>query len=1118
MKRIYHIIIGLVALMTATVVHADNLTAETVNFGREDTALLTLGLENDEDKAWTVYQFVLTLPEGLELATDSLGEYVCELSDRNDINSSLTIHAQTATRYAIVCYSPEGLSLTGTSGTLMTLSIQANDSLRGHQLTAEISEVLFSTKGGVETTLDDITVDINVAARIVLTATSYTVEYGEPLPTYSFTTTGAELNGTPNLHCEAVQGSPVGIYPIVIERGSVTNYNDSYINGTLTITRAPLTIIADSYSREYGEVNPTLTATYTGFKLEETPEVLNAQPVLSTACTPQTTVGEYPIIASDAEATNYDITYIDGTLTITRAPLTITADNQTRRYGDEEPSFTVTYIGFKNGETAEALDKQPTVMTATTATSSVGSYILTVAGAESPDYAFTYLEGMLTITKTPLIIIANDQTRRQGEMNPELTLTYEGFKNGETADILLRQPTVLTQRVSSSEPGTYPITVNGAEAENYEITHVNGSFTVVEAISVTLTATSYFREYGDENPVLEFTYEGAQVDGLPKITCEATATSPIGIYPIVIEKGGVANYNDHYVNGTLTITKAPLVISGGSYQVKQGESMPELVPVYTGFKNGETAEVLTKQPILTCEATSTNKQGTYTITVAGAEAMNYEISYEVGQLIVTAAETIECNIQVTGSGSVRIGGETVSVEGSVAIVKDLGYTVELLPGEGQRVGRLIVGGENVTAKVTDDNTYQLPPQTTAVSIEVIFVEDLPVIMVDGLCFGEIHNEIDKLKLMPLDEGYTGDIVIPTSIEYVGRTLTVVGIDKTAFLDCEWLRSVHLPSSLESSYTGSNLFSTCPRLAAIIWDASFGMTRQRVGVLSNPNLLVYVEDNSLAPTFVENVIVKGQAKEIILYGEGDYDFYCPRAFQAKKIVYEHYFSMETHKDECRGWEAIVLPFNVDRIHHRNGELTPFAVYDYDKGLNDRPFWLYEYGEDDQFKAVSVFKANTPYIISMPNDPAYIEDYRLGGSVSFSGTEVEVKASDEKNLIVSRGQKRSFHPVYQQLQRGEISNSLALNTEPWRDYPVGSVFVRNLRALHPFEAYFINESNAVREDEWFSVFDATTEIASIEMPKKKNENGTCMMYDMAGRKMNKAMKPGLYIMGGRKVVIR
>ena len=158
--------------------------------------------------------------------------------------------------------------------------------------------------------------------------------------------------------------------------------------------------------------------------------------------------------------------------------------------------------------------------------------------------------------------------------------------------------------------------------------------------AIEITAKDCNREYGEENPSLGFTTTGAALIGVPDITCEATATSPVGTYPIVITRGSVANENDTYVNGTLTITKAPLTIKAGEYTKKQGEENPAFELTYEGFKNEETAEVLTTQPSIRTTATADSPIGEYEVIVNGAEAQNYAISYVNGKLTITEADGI----------------------------------------------------------------------------------------------------------------------------------------------------------------------------------------------------------------------------------------------------------------------------------------------------------------------------------------------------------------------------------------------------------------------------------------------------------------------------------------------
>lgn len=166
---------------------------------------------------------------------------------------------------------------------------------------------------------------------------------------------------------------------------------------------------------------------------------------------------------------------------------------------------------------------------------------------------------------------------------------------------------------------------------------VTGTFTIVDP--VTITAKSYCRKYGEANPTFEYTSSGATLSGKPSISCSATATSPVGEYEIVASKGTVTNYNVTYVNGKLTITKAPLTITVKSYSIKQGEALPAFEAEYSGFKNSETSSVLTTQPTITTSATSASEPGTYDIVVSGASATNYDITYVKGTLTITPNST-----------------------------------------------------------------------------------------------------------------------------------------------------------------------------------------------------------------------------------------------------------------------------------------------------------------------------------------------------------------------------------------------------------------------------------------------------------------------------------------------
>ncbi len=153
--------------------------------------------------------------------------------------------------------------------------------------------------------------------RVVVTANNYSREYGEENPSFGYTTSGADLNGTPTISCDATKTSPVGTYTITVEKGSVTNGNVTFVNGTLTITKSLLTVTAKDCSREQGQANPTFEVAYSGFKNNETEAVLDRKPTASTTATESSAPGQYVITVSGGEARNYDFKYVSGILTVT---------------------------------------------------------------------------------------------------------------------------------------------------------------------------------------------------------------------------------------------------------------------------------------------------------------------------------------------------------------------------------------------------------------------------------------------------------------------------------------------------------------------------------------------------------------------------------------------------------------------------------------------------------------------------------------------------------------------------------------------------------------------------------------------------------------------------------
>lgn len=231
--------------------------------------------------------------------------------------------------------------------------------------------------------------------------------YGEKNPIFKIEYSGLKNEETapawttsPTFTTEATQSSGVGQYPVKAVNGVPVNYDLGEITaGTLTVTPAPLTIKANDATRQYFCDEPDFGYTCSGFVNGENENVLSPKPTLSTTANVSSKVGTYPIKASGASSSNYSISYVDGTLTITPRTLYASVGNYERLYNEDNPSFEVKYDGFVGNENENVLITKATASTTATKTSDVGSYPIDVTGGSADNYKFSYTSGILTINK-----------------------------------------------------------------------------------------------------------------------------------------------------------------------------------------------------------------------------------------------------------------------------------------------------------------------------------------------------------------------------------------------------------------------------------------------------------------------------------------------------------------------------------------------------------------------------------------------------------------------------------------------------------------------------------------------------------------------------------------------
>ena len=449
---------------------------------------------------------------------------------------------------------------------------------------------------------------------------------------------------------------------------SSSNYTFTFVSETLTVAPAPLTVTAETATRVYGAPAPAMVYTITGCVNGDTVAALvTGAPSLDTPTSP---VGTYPLtpgLGTLKADNNYTFAFVSAMLTVNPATLTITASNASKVYGAADPTLTYTISGYINNETATTggVTGTPSLTTTATASSSVGSYPITVTPGtlQAANYTFavsTLTAPALTVTAAVLTVTANGYSRAYGAADPaSWPYTITGFVNGdvfEQSELKVPPTFSSTDTGSSSLVGNYTISQSGSQAliysdANYVIdqTFNPGILTITPApLTIALNMPSYLtRSYGAANPSLnlpldDFSYTGFvngdnqddALTGTPSVSTVATMTSPVGSYPITINAGSLSspNYTFTFESETLTVVPAVLTVTSVTATRSYGTTTAN-TQFYTiiGFANGQvlaTSDV-TGTPGIATTTTATSSVGTYpgTPALGTLKSTNYTFAF-----------------------------------------------------------------------------------------------------------------------------------------------------------------------------------------------------------------------------------------------------------------------------------------------------------------------------------------------------------------------------------------------------------------------------------------------------------------------------------------------------------
>ncbi len=444
------------------------------------------------------------------------------------------------------------------------------------------------------------------------------------------------------------------------------NYTITPPTGTLNITPRDITASwTGGLNRVYGDVNPTVTSAnfnFTGLVNGDLGSVITPTAnygVITTASNVGTYTGG---VSASFSASNYNVTNSPTTnLVINKRNITATVNNKSRAYGDSNPTWVwgdVVWNNLANSETGSVLDS--VVFTAPTlaGTANVGTtQSIAITSFLDNNYNLTgHTPGTLSIHKRDITATVNNKSRAYGDVNPTWVwgdVVWNNLANSETGSVLDSVVfTVPSLTVTANVGDTQSIGITSFLDNNYNlISHTAGTLSLTKR-NLTAVVGSHTQIYGSATPQLTASdvawtnlVNGDLPSGLDSITFTSPTllpTSNTGTSHVV----SIASLLDNNytlltsTNGSVTITKAPLVLTVQNVRRPASTPNPNFEYILSGLKNGQDNSVLAGV-LVSSVADITSPAGTYAIEASGGTALNYFVSsYVPGVLTIDSVNQL----------------------------------------------------------------------------------------------------------------------------------------------------------------------------------------------------------------------------------------------------------------------------------------------------------------------------------------------------------------------------------------------------------------------------------------------------------------------------------------------
>jgi uncharacterized repeat protein (TIGR02543 family) len=265
-------------------------------------------------------------------------------------------------------------------------------------------------------------------------------------------------------------------------------------------------------------------------------------------------VGTYGSGCSGASDPNYTISYVAGTVSVTPAPLLITASSDSMTYGGTVPTVTPSYTGLVNGDTAPAT--LPVCSTLATGSSTVGTYKASCGGAADPNYTITYANGVTTVDPAKLVVTASSGAITYGGTPPTITPAYAGFVNGDSATSLTTQAVCGTvgityvANISANSVTEYAVGADGNAAPIRTISGSNTQLNSPYGLAMDAAGTLYVANSAANSTITEFG-AGSSGNVAPIRTISGSLTGLSGATGVTLGSAGTL-YVTNASNNSIT--------------------------------------------------------------------------------------------------------------------------------------------------------------------------------------------------------------------------------------------------------------------------------------------------------------------------------------------------------------------------------------------------------------------------------------------------------------------------------------------------------------------------------------------------------------------------------------